>query len=206
MKKRAEGYTLLELLISITMVCLIVVILGGAMRLGIRSVTAGERRIDSLERFKTSFHLIDSQIQSMVSLTYNDDGTVKMFFKGDSRSMRFSTNHSLWDARRGYIEADYRVTADERGRQALDISENIMGVEGKREARLFDSLDAISFEYFSKDPAEEKGKWVDQWTDSDSIPEKIRLTLVSGPGKLALIIPVRARRTVADKVNKMVSF
>src|SRR5512136_1554467 len=65
-----RGFTLLELMISITLIGIIAVIIAGAMRLGYRSVDAGERKIESLERMRVSLTLIDSQIQSEIPLTF----------------------------------------------------------------------------------------------------------------------------------------
>ena len=66
-----RGFTLLELIISITLLGIIVLVTVGAMRLGSRSVDSGEKRIASLERIKSSLNIIESQIQSEVPLTYD---------------------------------------------------------------------------------------------------------------------------------------
>ena len=98
------GFTLLELTISIMLIGIIVLIIVGAMRLGMRSVEAGERRIDTFERSQSSLNIIDSQIQSFVPLTYvSEDGTNKYYFSGERESMQFSTNYSIWGGERGYV-------------------------------------------------------------------------------------------------------
>ncbi len=192
--KNDEGFTLLELLISIMLIGIIVLIVVGAMRLGIRSVESGERKIDSFERAQSSLNIIDSQIQSFVPLSYvSEDGTRKYYFKGERESMQFSTNYSIWGGGRGYVTATYSVRTEDSGRQALYASENIVGMEGTRETRLFDSSERIYFEYFFKEPTEQEGKWVDQWTDDTSTPKKVRLHFIEGPNDLSMIIPFRVR-------------
>src|SRR3989304_6144706 len=47
---KSYGFTLLELLISIVMLGIMILIVTGAMRLGFRSVDAGEKKAESLER------------------------------------------------------------------------------------------------------------------------------------------------------------
>jgi hypothetical protein len=64
--------------------------------------------------------------------------------------------------------------------------------------KLLDNFDEIYFEYFYKDPTEEEGKWVEEWTDTANIPEKIRLHLVSGQRDLSFIIPVRVRQSIVQ--------
>ena len=188
------GFTLLELTISIALIGIIVLIIAGAMRLGFRSVDSGEKKIESLERMRASLNIIDSQIQSEMPLTYDDEGVRKFYFKGERKFMQFATNYSIWGGEKGYVVAAYKVESGDNGKEVLYVSENIIGIEGKRDTKLFDNFETIYFEYFFKDPTEEEGEWVDQWTDEKvNIPEKIKLHLVEGTRDLSMIIPFRAR-------------
>jgi prepilin-type N-terminal cleavage/methylation domain-containing protein len=190
------GFTLLELMISLVLLVISIVILVGAMRLSFRSVDAGEKKIESLERIRASFNIIDSQIQSQIPLTYDEEGVREYYFTGEKDSMQFSTNYSIWGGQKGYVIVTYRVSSEENGKPVLYASENIVGIEGSRETKLLDAFDAIYFEYFYKDPTEEAGNWVEQWTDSSTIPEKIKVHLVTGERDLSLIIPVRIRQSM----------
>ncbi len=186
-----EGFTLLELLISFVIIGIIVVIIGGAMRLAIHSVNAGEKRIDALERMRTSMNVVESQIQSQTPLTYDDNGEKKYYFQGNRESLQFSTNYSIWSGQGGYVTVYYEVVSDTTGKKMLKASENIIGTAGSRETMLFNNFDSIYFEYFFKGPTDENGEWMDTWTDNASIPQKIKLHLVSGQGHFSMIIPVR---------------
>ena len=196
------GFTLLELIISITLLGIIVLITAGAMRLGFRSVDTGEKRIESLERIRASLNIIDSQIQSAIPLTYDENGIKKYFFKGDRESLQFSTNYSIWGGQKGYVIVTYRVESRDQGKQVLYASENIVGIEDKRDAKLFDAFDKIYFEYFYKDPTEEQGKWIEQWTDDTTIPEKVRLHIIDKTKDLSMIIPVRVQGTMSQIASK----
>lgn len=197
-RKGEAGFTLLELMISISLLVIIILIIGGAMRLGSRSVNAGEKKIETLERVRASLNLIDSQIQSMTPLTYIEDAARKFYFKGERDALQFSSNYSVWLGQRGYVIAAYRVETDNYGKQTLYVSENIVGIEAKKETKLLEAADAIYFDYFIKEPAEEKGKWIEKWTDDNNIPEKIRLHLINGTKELALLIPVRTKGNLVE--------
>ncbi|MEW6416514.1 MAG: prepilin-type N-terminal cleavage/methylation domain-containing protein [Nitrospirota bacterium] len=193
------GFTLLELTISISIIGIIILIIAGAMRLGARSVASGEKKIESLERIRTSLNIIDSQIQSEIPLTYYDEeGGRKYYFKGDREFMQFPTNYSIWGGEKGYVIVTYKVESGDYGKKALYASENIVGIEDGRETKLLDAFDGIYFEYFYKDPTEEEGEWVEQWTDDVNIPEKVRLHLVEGTRDLSMIIPFRTRGSLAQ--------
>ncbi len=193
-----HGFTLLELLISIVMLGIIILIVTGAMRLGFRSVDAGEKKTESLERFKASLNIIDSQIQSLFPIMYNEQGTVNSNFTGSRESLQFSTNYSIWGVQKGYVTVSYNVSSEDTGKPVLYASESIMGTEGSKDVKLLDNFDEIYFEYFYKDPTEEEGKWVEEWTDTANIPEKIRLHLVSGQRDLSFIIPVRVKQSIVQ--------
>lgn len=201
------GFTLLELMISIALIGIIVLIIAGAMRLGFRSVDSGEKKIESLERMRASLNIIDSQIQSEIPLTYDDEeGSRKYYFKGEREFMQFPTNYSIWGGEIGYVTVTYKVEYGDNGKQVLYASENIVGMEGKRDAKLFDAFEMIYFEYFFKDPTEEEGKWVNQWTDDVNIPEKIKLHLVEGTRDLSIIFPFRAKGSLTQMPSGSTGF
>ena len=193
--RNRKGFTLLELIISITLIGVIVMILVGAMRLSLRSIESGERKIGSLERVRSSFNIIDSQIQSYFPLKYEEDGNTKYYFKGEREFMQLSTNYSIWGGQRGYVIATYRVESDNSGKQFLSASENVIGTAQERSASLFTAYDRIYFEYFYKEFTEEEGQWYDRVPDDPLetiVPEKVRLSLIDGYKILSLIIPLRA--------------
>lgn len=193
------GFTLLELVISITIIGIIVLIIAGATRLGFRSVDAGEKKIESLERMRSSLWLIDSQIQSEIPLTFDEGGSRKFYFKGGRDLLQFATNYSLTGGERGYVLAAYRVVPGDRGKPVLYLTESGIGMTTGTETRLLDVFDEISFEYFYKDPTTEQGSWVQQWTEETAMPEKIRVHFVEGTKDLALIIPMRSRGSLAKR-------
>ena len=188
------GFTLLELMISISMLVIIILIISGAMRLASRSIASGEKKIEALERLRASLSIINAQVQSGLPVMYGDQGALKYYFKGDIRSLQLSTNYSVWGGQRGYVIVTYRVGLDPQGKQALYASEHIIGIEASRETKLLDGFDDIHFEYFEKGlTVNEPGKWVQYWTNDAIIPSKIRLRLLSGFKERSLIIPVRAK-------------
>ena len=197
-EKGKGGFTLLELLISMTIIGLITVIIFGALRLGFRSVERGEKRIESLERFRASLSIIDSQIQSHIPVTFDEEGVKKYYFKGEKEFLQFLTNYSIWGGQKGYVLVAYSVISDTSEKKALYASENILGMENRGETKLFEAFDGIYFEYFYKDPTEEEGRWVEQWTDEENIPAKIRFHLVTGEKDFSFIIPLRVKGSLTE--------
>lgn len=187
-----QGFTLLELMISMLLILLVVVITTGAMRLGYRSVESGEKRINAQERFRTSLNVVESQIQSGIPFGTTAEGSVKYYFRGEPDALQFSSNYSIWDGRRGFLIADYRVEQDANGKKRLVASENTIGMSDKRETLLMDAMDDIRFEYFSTSITE-GGSWSSRWTDDTKIPNKVWVHLVYRGRDFSTIIPIRIK-------------
>ena len=184
------GFTLLELLISLTLLVLILVITLGALRMGYRSVAAAEGKMASQERFRTVLSVIDAQIQSQVPLTYEEEAQRKYYFKGEAKALRFSSNQSIWGGQRGYVLVDYRIEVDPAGREVLFAAEQTPGIEGRQEVRLIEAAE-ISFAYLYRAPASERAHWLDRMPEENAIPEKIRFRMAGGREEISLLCPVR---------------
>jgi len=202
----SNGFTLLELIISISLIGIIVLIVTGAMRLGIRSFESSEKRIAYLERTRSSLNIIDSQIQSYLPLVYKEDGKKKYYFKADRETLQFSTNYSIWGGEKGYVITTYSVKPLENGKQAIFASETVAGRPNKSETMLTNPFERIYFEFYSRQQAEETGTWSDRWeqktgvedTEDVSIPEKVKIHLIEGAEDLAFVVPIRVRMSAAD--------
>lgn len=191
---REKGFTLLELLISMTLFLLIIVILGGALRLGFRSISACEKRMDVLERFRTSYGIVMTQLQCSAPLTYDDeDGAKKFYLKGDATTLQFATNQSIWGGEKGCVVVSYRLETGNEGQLILYAKERSVDKEEVQEIKLFDDLKTLSFSYFGREAMEEDGKWTEEWSDNTKYPEQIKVNLSRGSGEGKLLIPLYAR-------------
>lgn len=196
--ERNSGFTLLELIISITLVAIIVLIVAGAASLGYRSFSSGEKKLNEIERLRASLIIIDAQIQSGVPLTLEDGGVKQYYFVGEKDSLKFSTNHSIWGGQKGYVIVSYRVEIDDQGKQRLIASEYKVGMENQKETRLLEGFKEITFDYYRQDAVDEEGEWVTQWEDEEMMPTRIRLNLLWGTNSLSYIIPVRVGGLIGE--------
>jgi len=192
--QREKGFTLLELLISMSLFLLVIVILGGALRLGFRSISASEKRMDVLERFRTSYGIVMTQLQSSAPLTYDDeDGAKKFYLKGDATNLQFATNQSIWGGDKGCVIVSYRLETGDEGKLILYAKERSVDKEEVQEIKLFDDLKTLSFSYFGREAAEVDGKWTEEWSDNTKYPEQIKVNLSRDSGEGKLLIPLYAR-------------
>jgi general secretion pathway protein J len=195
---RVAGFTLLELIISITLVAIIVLIISVAANLGYRSFNSGEKKMNAVERLRSSLTIIDAQIQSGVPLTLEEGGVKQYYFAGEQDSLKFSTNYSIWGGQRGYVIVNYRVDTDDRGKRTMFASEYKVGMENQKETKLLEGFDEITFDYYKKDATEEEGEWITQWVGEEMMPIRIRINLVRGSNSLSYIMPVRVGGAIGE--------
>ncbi len=114
--KSSRGFTLLELMIALTIVAMIVVIIFGALRIGIRAWEKGERDVDSRQRQRIVLDLIKRQLTSTsVSEVWGMDQQL-VSLTGDSKSIDFVSHIPMTPGNRlGLVYVKYAVRREKEG-------------------------------------------------------------------------------------------
>lgn len=209
------GFTLLELLVAMSLLGIVLAILSGGLQLAVSSLRSGEARAAALERNRGSMRIIMAQLESFLPLTASEDNGSRSFqFRGGSDTLRLASGYSAWGGPRGAVLVEYRSETKGNGRLRLLARESPASIQGAesdmpqggaesvkeagpqgRQYMLFDDLAALKFEYFRREPGEEKGEWVEQWQETTSVPEKVRLSVSMGRDSYSFVVPIRTRET-----------
>ncbi len=187
-----DGFTLLELLISITVLGLMILVMSGSISIGLKSVDKGEREVSRQERLRGTFTLVDRQISSMVKALRPVEGERVVWFEGDQKSCLFLTERSLWGWKEGISEVRYEISESPADGLIIAESERIPWLEEGAEPdtyTMLDGLEEAEFRYLDTNTSGEK-EWIEEWTSKDHYPEAIALFL-KGPGfEYSLVFPV----------------
>lgn len=90
-RRRRAGFTLLELLISMTILALIFAAVLGAVRVGIKSWEGGERRAEENQRTRTLFDTLARELTMIYPLRVQDQDKDVVAFRGNADSLMFAT-------------------------------------------------------------------------------------------------------------------
>lgn len=193
-KKGSFGFTLLELLVSLTILAIVASLIFGSLKVGIGAWEKGERDIDATQRLRAVAELIKAQMASAylekrVKLT---DG-VEFYVRGDKGTLEFCSVVPILPKSKGRpVYVKYRVERDEdMGEERLFLREWDLTFFGPKELQeeeegdltedtlLIGSAKEISFEYLSPSEADNEQVWVEQWGEEKkfSIPLAIRLCI-----------------------------
>lgn len=196
-----RGFTLLELLISLTILSLITLLVFGAFRIGIRAWEKGERNIDGRQRERIVLDLIKRQLASIPVDTVK--GEKALALKGDSKSVEFVSDiHLVPGDKFGMVYVKYRVEEGGDSGEILSFSEkNVVMMMGK-DADMDDSDDlfiellrgaGMVFEYLKNYTDEETPQWQESWNSEDDpgFPVAVRITLTRSDDDIPICVIAR---------------
>ncbi len=190
------GFTLLELTLALSLLALMALAMAGALRLGERALNSGSARMESLERFRATFRILCSQIQSYTPLNRraSEEAAAEFLFRGDGENLQVPTGYSLWSGRKACVVVSYRVESGENGKKAIHAEERDIFTRQRRTAKLIGGLDEIVFDYYGKSGIREESEWTSAWNADMNPPEEVRIRLACRGNRHVFVIPCPARK------------
>lgn len=200
------GFTLLELMISLTIVGLILVIVFGALRIGVRAWEKGEKDVDIHQRERVVLNLVKAQIASVSAAAITGKEADQFRFKGEAQSVSFISDLPIIPTNKsGMVYVKYMIErADRRKGYKLMVYEKSLAFIDKEkkmkdpdESEFFDLIPAardIKFEYLQypesdQDPPE----WQESWDSEKNQGNPIAVRLVLQQDETAFPVTVIAR-------------
>jgi len=187
-----KGFTLLELLISLTILGVIVVIIFGAFRIGIRAWEKGEKDVESRQRQRIVLDLIKRQLASICLREVKDANQQALLLKGDNKSIEFVSYIPMVPGNQfGTVYVKYMVKPEDGGEreQLVFWEKNIVLLNKETDMNdlheddffvLFPRVQSIVFEYLKGRTDEETWQWQQTWdqTIDEGFPRAIRVILM----------------------------
>jgi general secretion pathway protein J len=197
-----KGFTLLELVIALTIVAVIVVIVFGALRIGIRAWEKGERDVDIRQRQRIVLDLVKRQLASTcVSEVWGGDQQL-VPLKGNDKSIEFLSRIPLTPGNRfGLVYVKYAVKREKEGdKEYLTFYEKNIASPGKKIgagnpdegdfSELISGMKSIVFEYLKDRPGEEAAIWQKSWDPAvdRGAPRAVRVTFTGNDEKAPIYV------------------
>ena len=189
-KNSFDGFTLLELLISMTILSIIVVIILGALRVGVRAWEKGEKDVDARQMQRIVLDLVRQQVSSINIRTIRKEGEEPFFLKGDAKSMEFTSRVSLNPENDyGDVYVKYTVRQEEKDKEKfLYLERNMLLVEKNIETfdvddddlhELISEVQNVSFEYLKNLSNVGENEWQESWEPENDkgLPLAVKMTL-----------------------------
>lgn len=221
---RQQGFTLLEMMISVTLVALMAVALWGTFRVAIGGWLRGTQMIDANQRHRSVMDLVKKQMASTYWATPTDgerqelpEGVPPVLFEGTDDGVRFVSLNALnFEEHPGLTLVSYSVAEDGVGGYSLvEHEQKYLGPGPTQEASsaaaptvILENLSGCTFQYFDPEEDGNAGRWVDQWNGEDSrrLPTAISLSVTSRDSKgnassRQMVIPIKAEPNARSGFN-----
>lgn len=200
-----KGFTLLELLISLTILGVIVVIIFGAFRIGIRAWEKGEKDVESRQRQRIVLDLIKRQLASICLSEVKDASQQPVLLKGDNKSLEFVSHIPMVPGNQfGTVYVKYvvkskndgemeRLTFWEKNIVLLDKETDMNDLHEDDFFELFPGVQSIAFEYLKGGIDEETSQWQETWDQAidEGFPLAIKLILIEDVEKAPIYVIAR---------------
>ncbi|MBI5632254.1 MAG: prepilin-type N-terminal cleavage/methylation domain-containing protein [Nitrospirae bacterium] len=181
-----RGFTLLELLIAITLSILILVVLGAAMRLGYRSQAKGTERGELTQKVRILEDRIAWLIRGAYPYYLNKPDEKKIFFDGRSDRAGFVTSSIDTHGTGPEDFAGLKWVSIFVDSEGLKIREKVFFLEDvfdndKGKVYLLDpEVKKIEFEFFEIKEDEKQGSWLSEWIpgDKETIPTAVKVKMI----------------------------
>ncbi|MBI4444088.1 MAG: prepilin-type N-terminal cleavage/methylation domain-containing protein [Acidobacteria bacterium] len=210
-REHNAGFTLLELLVSVTIVGLLSVTIFFGWRVAASAWQRADRHLREQRVVLATHQVLEEQMASMVPYRVSPaQGPPMIFFQGEPEAARFVSRYSLADrARSGLYLIEYRIVAQRDGQKQLmvnefplhgpeELRELVEGVdltpagsilrfasfhEGPRTITLLAGLQKCSFQYYRTPRFNDPGGWSEQWVNVvDELPRGMAIRAVPAAG------------------------
>jgi len=189
---QAAAFTLVEVMVSLTIMGFIITMIFGVFRLGIAAWEKGETHKEEYQKTRIASQLISQQIKSAIPYkvkTRKAEGDF-LAFEGKARSLKFVSALSLKGRKAsGLVYAFYEFQEGGKGGGRLMLYEgrvlnkDFLEDPPPEDAKIpvFERLADVRFEYYQEEDPEKNrsGGWVEEWNakEEKALPTALRVTL-----------------------------
>ncbi|ASF45191.1 prepilin-type N-terminal cleavage/methylation domain-containing protein [Methylovulum psychrotolerans] len=182
--KTALGFTLIEVLIAMTLLSIMVVLLFASLKICAQSWEKGESKMADVNEVAVVYHFFQQHLA--VAKPLWDDFSIKdqrqLAFQGDELSLQFVGEFPASAAKVG--DQLYRLQLKEvEDSKLINVSVTPFlptadsGELPKEEIPLIKHVRNVSFAYFGPDEMGGEGSWQSQWLQRDSQPQLVKISI-----------------------------
>ena len=187
-----DGFTLLEMLIAMTLLALLMVVLYSGLHLGIRSWQTGLAHTQRVGDMRLVESFLRDRLRQSVSVFRNDSDKGRVIdFEGTSRRIGWVAPLMTYLGRGGLYFMQLRSFDKPDGSRALQLrwrmyrpstqdEDTFAPDDPNAQTTLVDNVSEFAVSYFGSEQPGQPPDWTDSWNNTQRRPELVRITLGVG--------------------------
>jgi prepilin-type N-terminal cleavage/methylation domain-containing protein len=200
---RNRGFSLIEVLVSLTLMTLIGAVVVSGLRTGMETTDRGNRAVRNLQRRQTVLSIIEAQIRSALPMRYSQEAAnpqSRVAFEGDRTRLRFVSSNSLWDGPDGiprWIELDWSSSSGSESPLRLREFRILPPFNTPQAAPMHESdllpATRVEFAYLRHPRGTDLPRWLGAWPPQNvsELPAAVRIRIEFKKGDdTELLIPL----------------
>jgi general secretion pathway protein J len=175
-----SGFTLIELMVSLTLLGLVVAVLAGAVRTGLFGASIVDERSQAIGDVRLAHGLIRRQVETARPLIWIVDRAQRVAFEGRSEAVDFLTVISPHPG----LGGPYAVRLAKDGNALVMLlrlsSGEASAFDFSRDVErtvLLEDVAAVRFTYFGAAARDANAKWQASWTGRDRLPQAVKVQI-----------------------------
>ncbi|MCQ8179999.1 prepilin-type N-terminal cleavage/methylation domain-containing protein [Methylomonas sp. SURF-1] len=221
--RQPNGFTLIEMLIAITLLGVMVTLLFGSLRIAAQSWHSGETKIDQVNRKAVVYQFFKHHLSAARPLpefaatdhdalqTNTEQEPLKLSFQGLPQSLRFVAALPAASTRKGLQVFAIEPARDRPSTLTVTLTPYRQQVDAEPEpVVLLDEVRSFRISYFgAKNPnAGDPAGWQDDWLDAERLPNLVKIHIALNDGSFwpDMIFPLRIDSTplIGDIVGQQI--
>lgn len=200
-RRAAGGFTLLETVVALTLLAVMLGMLFGGLRAGVRAWDAGSGRGDRADQVMLTAAFVRKELTAAFPWRFKDPLVVKLAFRGDRDAVRFVSMRpaELGGGGLAFVSFAYEPGKGEAGGRLVMRREfadsgatDFSAVDAAEPFAILDGVSAARFSYYGAENDAAVPSWSDQWNHLQRTPSHVRLELALADTRLPdLVVALR---------------
>lgn len=178
----ADGFTLLELLVALTLLGFILALAFGGLRFGAKAWQSGDRKIERLSELQVAHRVVTRILSRAFPLVLQDGIEPRYAFEGTAAGVSFVAFMPNYPDVAGPYIIRLEVVRTGRGSELrmkrAPFAASAGGLklaQADEDVALFETPHRMAFSYFNAVAGSGEGEWLDRWDDDKQMPALVRL-------------------------------
>ncbi len=176
------GFTLIEVMLAMTLLSIMVVLLFSSLRIGAESWNKGESKIAQVNQKAVVYQFFKRHLPS-IPLLWDDfsEGQRQFTFQGERNKLQFVSTFPASSGRKGLQRFEIVFDKSEQGIIKIMLKPFFPTIDGEdwqvEEVILLENVENFELAYFGKESNDSDEIWHDSWQEKQNLPALLKIKI-----------------------------